>query len=211
MDMNQLSDHDPAVETVLILASASPRRSDLLRWAGVPFEIDPAAIDESRRPGEEPVAYARRLSREKALARSRPGRLTLGADTAVFIGGELFDKPSGPGEAAAHLRSLSGRAHQVVTAFSLARGGRLIESEAVVSRVTFRRLSEAMIEKYLATGESLDKAGAYGLQGQGGFLVETIEGSYSSVIGLPLAEALRAIQKHAVPESRLNLAQGFER
>jgi len=190
-------------DKVLILASASPRRADLLRWAGVPFEIDPAAIDESRRPGEEPVVYASRLSREKALARSRPDRLTLGADTTVFIGADIFDKPAGPEEAAEHLRSLSGRTHQVVTAFSLVRGGDLIQSEAVVSRVTFRSLSPAMIENYIATGEGLDKAGAYGLQGLGGFLVETIEGSYSSVIGLPLTEVLRALRKYAAPDSGL--------
>ena len=190
----------------LILASASPRRADLLRWAGVPFEIDPAAIDETRRSDESPLSYALRLSREKAQARSRPERLTLGADTTVFIGNDIFDKPSGPEQAAEHLRALSGRVHQVVTAFSLARNGGLIHSEAVVSRVTFRQLSRDMIENYLATGESLDKAGAYGLQGMGGFLVETIEGSYSSVIGLPLTEVLSALRKYANTKSAPDIA-----
>ncbi|MDR2945794.1 MAG: Maf family protein [Candidatus Adiutrix sp.] len=179
----------------LILVSASPRRADLLRWAGVAFEIDPADIDESRRAGEPPVEYAQRLSREKALAKARAGRLSLGADTTVFLDDEIFDKPSGPEEAAAHLRALSGRTHQVATAFSLAEGGAIAHSEAVISRVTFRELSPRMIERYVATGEGLDKAGAYGLQGLGGFLVERIEGSYSAVIGLPLTEVLAALAR----------------
>lgn len=184
-------------DPLLILASASPRRADLLRWAGVPFKIDPAAIDETRRPGEAPVDYALRLAREKALSKSRPGRVSLGADTTVFIDDDIFEKPADLNQAAGHLRALSGRTHQVVTAFSLAEDSRLVQAEAVISRVTFRRLSPLMIENYVATGEGLDKAGAYGLQGLGGFLVESIEGSYSAVIGLPLTEVLLALRKCA--------------
>ena len=202
-------------DQMLILASASPRRADLLRWAGVPFEIDPAGIDETRRPSEAPMDYALRLAREKALAKSRPGRLTLGADTTVFIDQDIFDKPADREEAAEHLRLLSERTHQVVTAFGMAEGGALIQAEAVVSRVTFRRLSPVMIENYVATGEGLDKAGAYGLQGLGGFLVESIEGSYSSVIGLPLTEVLRAVAGHPLGKAIMEndsfapAAQGF--
>ena len=177
----------------LILASASPRRADLLRWAGVPFVIDPAAIDETRLPADAPIDHALRLARSKALVKSRPGRLTLGADTTVFIDDRIFEKPADPAEAALHLKALSGRTHRVVTAFSLAEGGRTIKAEAVVSLVTFRHLSPAMIEYYVATGEGVDKAGAYGLQGWGGFLVESIEGSYTNVVGLPLTEVLAGL------------------
>ncbi len=192
--MDNIND-ERADDRPLILASASPRRADLLRWAGVPFEIDPAGLDESRRPGETPVAYAGRLARDKALAKARPGRLSLGADTTVFIDDRIFDKPEGPEEAAAHLRALSGRTHRVVTAFCLAENEQSFQAEAVISRVTFRRLTPRMIDNYLATGEGLDKAGAYGLQGWGGFLVESIEGSYSAVVGLPLTEVLLALDR----------------
>lgn len=181
---------------VLILASASPRRADLLRWAGVPFEIDPAAIDETKHTTEEPVEYALRLAREKALAKARPGRLSLGADTTVYIGGDIFDKPVDSHQATEHLKLLSGRTHQVVTAIALATGEVILESTPIISRVTFRTLSPLMIKNYVATGEGLDKAGAYGLQGLGGFLVECIEGSYSAVIGLPLEETLKAVKRY---------------
>lgn len=180
----------------LILASASPRRADLLRWAGVPFEILPAAIDETRRPGEPPVDHAWRLAREKALARAEGPDPVLGADTTVFIGGRIFEKPADQAEAARHLAALSGRTHRVVTAFALAVAGRVVHQEAVISRVTFRELSPVMIDRYLATGEGLDKAGAYGLQGWGGFLVEAIDGSHTNVIGLPLAEVLAALASY---------------
>lgn len=180
----------------IILASASPRRADLLRWAGVPIEIDPAAIDETRRPGEDPVEYAKRLAREKALAKARPNRLSLGADTTVFIGQRIFEKPADAAEAARHLRNLGGQSHKVVTAFCLASGDRPVHLQAVVTRVTFRPLTPTMIERYVATGEGLDKAGAYGLQGWGGFLVESIEGSYTNVVGLPLTEVRAALINH---------------
>lgn len=180
----------------IILASASPRRADLLRWAGVPIQIDPADIDESRRPDESPQGYARRLAREKALAKARPGCLSLGADTTVFIENQIFEKPADAAEAIRHLQNLSGRAHKVVTAFCLAEDSGPVHQEAVISRVAFRRLSSTMIENYVSTGEGLDKAGAYGLQGWGGFLVEAIKGSYTNVVGLPLSEVLAALEIH---------------
>ena len=177
----------------LILASASPRRADLLTWAGVPIIIDPSSVDESRVPGESPVYHARRLARKKALAKDHGSRLVLGADTTVFIDEQIFDKPADRREALAHLQKLSGRTHQVVTAYCLTQGGKVLQEDALISRVTFRKLGLAEMENYVADGEGLDKAGAYGLQGKGGFLIAAIEGSYTNVIGLPLQEVLAAI------------------
>jgi septum formation protein len=167
-----------------------------LKWAGVEFEIRPARIDESRRAGETQADYAARLAREKALAEDHGPRPVLGADTTVALGDRILDKPAGPLEARRHLADLSGRTHQVLTAFCLTIFGRVLAAEAVSSRVTFRPLTEAMIEAYAATGEGLDKAGGYGLQGLGGFLVETIEGSHTNVMGLPLTEVLAALDRH---------------
>jgi len=178
----------------LILASASPRRAELLRWAGFDFEIDPASIDEHRLAGEHPTAMALRLSRIKALAKARIDSLSLGADTMVFLQNRIFEKPSGPDEAVSHLEALSGRTHQVVTAFALARPQNLIHHQAVISQVTFRQLTRDMIDRYVQTGDGLDKAGAYGLQGLGGFMVETISGSYTGVVGLPLTEVMEALK-----------------
>ena len=179
----------------LILASASPRRAELLRWAGVDFEIDPASIDESRLSDEDPMDLALRLSASKAMAKARTGRISLGADTVVFLGSQIFEKPADSAEAAAHLAALANRSHQVVTAFALAGDNTLVHSQAVVSQVSFRPLSPGMIDRYVQTGEGLDKAGAYGLQGLGGFLVEEIKGSYTSVVGLPLTEVLAALEQ----------------
>lgn len=178
----------------LILASASPRRADLLRWAGIEIEIKPAHIDETRRANEDPIAYASRLAVEKALALGSESGLVLGADTTVFIDNRIFEKPADLTEAASHLSTLSGRTHSVVTAFALAFQGLVVEDRPIISQVTFRPLSPAMIERYLSTGESLDKAGAYGLQGLGGFMVEKIEGSHTNVVGLPLTEVLTALE-----------------
>jgi septum formation protein len=174
----------------VVLASASPRRANLLKMAGLSFDVAPADIDESRRDGEPPLDYVHRLAREKALAQNHPGRPVLAADTTVFIGDRIFDKPSGPLEAISTLQDLSGRTHNVVTAFCLAENGCVIFLSSVLSRVTFRHLTVRELKNYVATGESLDKAGAYGLQGDGGFLIETIEGSHTNVIGLPLTEVL---------------------
>ncbi|UQZ90391.1 septum formation protein Maf [Deltaproteobacteria bacterium Smac51] len=177
----------------MVLASASPRRAGLLKMAGLEFDVSPPDIDESRQPGEPPLDFVHRLAREKALARTHPGRPVLAADTMVFIGDRVFDKPSGPEEAARHLRDLSGQTHNVVTAFCLAENGDVLSLSSVLSRVTFRRLTEREIANYVATGEGLDKAGAYGLQGDGGFLIETIEGSHTNVIGLPMTEVLAVL------------------
>ncbi|MDR1920748.1 MAG: Maf family protein [Candidatus Adiutrix sp.] len=179
----------------LILASASPRRADLLAFAGVHFEIAPSDIAECRRPDETPAAYVSRLAKEKAIARPHPGRPVLAADTIVFIGNDIFEKPEGPEEAARHLSALAGRSHWVATAFCLIGPDGLARAhDVVVSAVTFRQLTAREIEAYVAAGESLDKAGAYGLQGTGAFLVDSINGSLTSVIGLPLPEVLQALR-----------------
>lgn len=180
----------------LILASASPRRADLLKWAGVDFEIRPVNLDESRLAGEIPADYALRLAQGKALAGGHGARLVLGADTIVILGDMILGKPSGPAEARSHLAALSGRAHQVVTAFCLAAAGRPLSARAVSSLVLFRPLSRDMIEGYASTGEGLDKAGAYGLQGRGWALIESIEGSLTNVMGLPLTEVLADLERH---------------
>ena len=183
----------------LILASASPRRADLLQWAGVDFEIRPVNLNENRRPDEKPAAHAARLAREKALANDHGPRLVLGADTIVVLEDKILDKPSGPAEARSHLAELSGRTHQVITAFCLAQAGQVLTAQGVLSLVTFRHLTRAMIEGYAAAGEGLDKAGAYGLQGRGWSLIEDVRGSLTNVMGLPLTEVLAALGTQISP------------
>ncbi|MGL4208701.1 MAG: Maf family protein [Candidatus Adiutrix sp.] len=179
----------------LILASASPRRAELLTFAGVNFEICPANIDETRLNGESPTAYVMRLAQEKAEAKKHLNRFVLAADTTVFIGEAIFEKPVDAQEAKNHLMALKGRTHTVATAFCLLNGmGGIISHEKVISQVTFRDLSEREMAAYVATKEGLDKAGAYGLQGQGGFLIDSVLGCYTSVIGLPLPQVLTALK-----------------
>ena len=166
-----------------------------MKWAGVDFEIRPVDLDESRRTGEPPAAYAARLAAGKALAVGHGPSLVLGADTIVVLGDRILGKPANPAEARAHLADLSGRTHQVITAFCLAAAGRTLSVQTVLSRVTFRTLTLAMIEGYAATGEGLDKAGAYGLQGRGWALIENVEGSLTNVMGLPLTEVLAVLDR----------------
>jgi septum formation protein len=161
----------------------------------VDFEIRPVDLDESRLAGEAPAVCAARLARGKALAVNHGPRLVLGADTIVVLDDRILDKPSGPAEARSHLADLSGRTHQVITAFCLASSGRELSAGAVLSLVTFRPLTNPMIEDYAATGEGADKAGAYGLQGRGWSLIECIEGSVTNVMGLPLTEILETLKK----------------
>jgi septum formation protein len=170
----------------VVLASASPRRRELLTLLGLAFDIAPADVDESWRNGEPPAAHAERLAREKAAAAHRAGSVTIAADTIVVVDGDILGKPRDRAEAAAMLRRLGGRDHVVVTATAVAFEGRLA-SAAVSTRVWFRTLDEPTIEAYVATGEPLDKAGAYGIQGFGAVLVERIEGDYFTVMGLGLA------------------------
>ncbi len=183
----------------LILASASPRRRDLLDGAGIAFEVIPADIAEERRRDEQPVAFASRLAAEKARAVAErvgpePARRVLGADTIVVLGDSILGKPRNPRHAREMLARLTGRSHEVVTAIALVPSDTLeIEARAVTSRVHMRAASPEELRDYVATGESLDKAGAYALQGGGRRFVERVEGSESNVIGLPLDETLELL------------------
>jgi septum formation protein len=171
----------------VVLASASPRRRDLLNLIGIAHEVRPANIDETMRPREAPRRYAERLAREKAsaIATRDPDLITIGADTVVVIDRKVLGKPADAADAARMLRMLSGREHTVITAVAVARG-RKLRSAIEEVRVKFRRLRDDEIEAYIAMGEPMDKAGAYGIQGYGATIVERIEGDYFAVMGLPL-------------------------
>jgi septum formation protein len=170
---------------MLILASSSPRRAELLRAAGIDFTVRAAGVDEAIRPNESPGDYVVRLSREKARAVARGHELTLGADTTVVINGEIMGKPADAEEAGRMLRALSGQWHQVLTGVTLARADRIL-SAVSSTRVKFAELSDAEIEWYISTGEPMDKAGAYAIQGRASLFIEGVEGSYSNVVGLPM-------------------------
>lgn len=172
---------------MIVLASQSPRRTHLLTMLGIAHEVAPADIDESPLAGEAPEALAARLARGKALtvAARYPGRLVLGADTVVVLDGVCLGKPESPADAEAMIGRLAGREHQVVTAVALARDDHA-DHRVDRTRVWFRALDPATIRAYVATGEPLDKAGSYGLQGYGGVLVERIDGDCFGVVGLPI-------------------------
>jgi len=171
----------------VVLASASPRRRDLLNLIGIAHEVRPANIDETMRPRESPRRYAERLAREKASATATrdPDLITIGADTVVVIDRKVLGKPADTADAARMLRMLSGREHMVITAVAVSRG-RKLRSAIEEVRVKFRRLRDDEIDEYIAMGEPMDKAGAYGIQGYGATIVERIEGDYFAVMGLPL-------------------------
>jgi septum formation protein len=174
----------------LILASASPRRADLLREAGIDVEIQPANVDETVLAGDSPEGYVRRVAEAKARAicERAPSRHVLAADTAVVVDGQILGKPSGPEDAARMLALLSGRTHEVISGVCLMRDGRaVVETEVEVTVVEFAAMSPAEIAWYVASGESMDKAGGYGIQGLASRFVTRIEGSYSNVVGLPMA------------------------
>lgn len=175
----------------LTLASSSPRRRQLLEMLGIPVRVVPANIPEVRRPAETPVDYVERLAREKAL--SVRGRLVLGADTTVVVRDEVLEKPADAEDALRMLRKLQGRTHQVVTSVALVAGER-VHQATDVTNVVFRRLPDAILRDYIATGEPMDKAGAYGIQGYGAALVERIEGDFFSVMGLPIRLVLALME-----------------
>ena len=184
----------------LVLASQSPRRRELLAALGIPVEVCPAKTNEAVRGGEPPPAYVARVARQKA--RAVAGEVVLAADTAVVLGPEILGKPRDAADAARMLRALSGTVHEVLTAVCVRRNvpGPAREREAVVStEVRFRRLVDEEIAWYVATGEPLDKAGAYALQGLGGVLVESVSGSVSGVVGLPLVESLALLAEVGFP------------
>jgi septum formation protein len=184
---------------MLVLASASPRRQELLRNAGIPFEVQPADILEDPLPGEGAKECAERLAREKALsvAGQRPQDCVLGADTVVVVDGQILGKPSDAADAARMLRSLSGREHQVITGVCLVvRGQGSVASET--TSVTVSEISEKEITDYVASGEPMDKAGAYAIQGIASRWIPRIEGDYSNVVGLPVATVWRMLRQAGV-------------
>ncbi|MCK5412487.1 MAG: septum formation protein Maf [Gemmatimonadetes bacterium] len=178
----------------LVLASGSPRRLELLCRLGLSVEVRPPEIDESLLPDERPEAAAERLGRAKALRAAGPGALSLGCDTLVVHGGAILGKPGSPAAAAAMLERLSGQQHVVLTGIALATPDR-IESAVEATRVWLRPLSTRECEEYVATGEPLDKAGAYGIQGLGAAIVERIDGDYFNVMGLPVRRLLELFER----------------
>jgi len=182
------------VTVPIVLASASPRRRELLALLGLECDVVPADIDESWRNGEAPAAHAERLAREKSAALARPGAAVIAADTIVVLDGEILGKPRDALEAVAMLRRLAGRAHTVHTGIAVAHGTRTA-SGVESTRVWFRALTERTIAEYVATGEPLDKAGAYGIQGFGAVLVERIEGDYFTVMGLGLGRMVGLLRE----------------
>lgn len=188
----------------LILASASPRRRELLTRAGYTFEIVESGVDELIRAGEGGEEFALRMAAEKALAVSaiRRGAIVLAADTIVELSGRVLEKPVDAAEARAMLAALAGATHVVVTAFAIAHDAAVQDHRAVISRVTFRELSAAEIEDYVASGEPMDKAGAYGIQGRGADFIVAVEGPRDNVMGLPVAEAAAALARHGIMPER---------
>ena len=174
----------------LVLASASPRRKQLLEMLHLPVLVSPAHVQEIPLPRETPLAYSRRLARDKA--RTVPGRLVLGADTIVVLDGRILEKPSDDDDALRMLLELQGRTHTVITAICLLADGRELAAHDETS-VTFRAADADELRRYVATGEPHDKAGSYGIQGYGAALVDRIEGDFFSVMGLPVRLVLQLL------------------
>jgi septum formation protein len=179
----------------LILASASPRRSELLRNAGISFTVEPAHIAEQPLPDEQPLQYAQRLARDKARAifARHPDNVVLGADTVVVVDQHLLEKPRDTADAERMLGLLSGRSHQVITGVCLVAKG-YEQTEAEITEVRFSTLSESEIASYVETGEPMDKAGAYAIQGMASRWVERIDGCYFNVVGLPVPRLYRMLR-----------------
>jgi septum formation protein len=182
----------------LILASGSPRRRELLTRARIDFEVVQSGLEEVREPHESAREYALRMARGKALAVSTRHiqRSVLAADTVVECDGAILEKPVDASDATRMLSALSGQTHTVVTAFAIASNGKIVASEAVISRVTFRTLTANEIASYITTGEPFDKAGAYGIQGIGGGFITHVEGSRDNVMGLPTDAVIAALRRH---------------
>jgi len=193
---------------MLVLASASPRRQELLRNAAISFTVQPADIDETPRAGERPRDCAERLAQEKALtvAKNRPGDFVLGADTVVVVDDLILNKPVDANDAARMLKMLSGRTHAVITGVCLVEPAANSESPAhnrfettsEQTLVTFCEMSEREIREYVATGDPMDKAGAYGIQGIASRWIRRVEGDYSNVVGLPVARVYEMLQKREI-------------
>ena len=187
----------------LILASKSPRRSDLLKQAGLTFSIIPSEFDESSVTMSDPESYVRTLAKSKAtdISKKHPDSWVLGADTIVLIDDSILGKPGSKDEARSMLKQLSGKTHQVITGYCLCcQTQNDIISETVKTDVRFKTLSDTEIEWYIQTGEPFDKAGAYAIQGIGTFLVKSINGSYTNVVGLPVCEVIEFLINEGVVE-----------
>jgi len=180
---------------VLVLASASPRRQELLRNAGIDFVVQPAHVNEDQLPNEAPLDYVSRLARDKARAVFKPGAWVLGADTTVVVDNQLLAKPAGAADAARMLRLLSGRTHEVITGVHLL-GPNTDDGRTETTRVTFDRLTEPEIQMYIAHGEPMDKAGAYAIQGIASRWITRLEGCYFNVVGLPVPLVYRMLRRH---------------
>lgn len=183
-------------EPVLVLASASPRRRQLLEMLGIPVVVRPSHIAEVRAAGESPEAYVSRLAREKALGVG--GTLVLGADTTVALGDDILEKPADDADALRMLRALQGRTHRVATGVALVAGG-VVHQALDVTTVTFRPAGDDLLRAYVATGEPRDKAGAYGIQGFGSALVERIDGDFFGVMGLPVRLVVELLERVGRP------------
>jgi septum formation protein len=182
----------------IVLASASPRRSELLESAGISFRVVPADIDESALLDEEPIKHVLRLAEGKARKASSmaDGRFFIGADTIVLCDDEIMGKPSDSDDAARMLRKLSGRVHQVITGFSIIDNESTPAiSRAITTEVRFKPLTDNEISSYVSTGCPMDKAGAYAIQGGAAYMVERIDGSYTNVVGLPLCEVVQTLRE----------------
>ena len=183
----------------IVLASSSPRRRELLSTLGLGFDVIHPSSDETVSGNETPEDFVLRVSAEKASSVSRTlgeGVVVIGADTVVVVDGEILGKPRDPEDASSMLRKLSGKEHHVYTAFSIVRPkNEILHSEIVDTSVRVKPLAASEIEGYIKTGEPMDKAGAYGMQGIGSFMVGGFEGSYSNVVGLPVEELLAALKK----------------
>jgi septum formation protein len=181
----------------VVLASASPRRTALLDMLGLAHEVMHANVDETLVPDESAAAYVERLACAKALAVAglRPDALVLGADTIVVLDGQLLGKPASRQDALATLLRLAGRDHMVFSGLALVSPGGVIYSAVSTTRVTFRTFHDALARRYVSTGEALDKAGSYGIQGLGAALIESIEGDYFTVVGFPVPELMRLLER----------------
>lgn len=184
------------INSKIVLASASPRRVELLESAGIKFDVIPADVDETPLPEESPIDHVTRLARDKAshVARGGKGRYFIGADTIVVCDGEIMGKPKDTGDAERMLNKLSGIRHEVVTGFAVLdhETGREVVA-AVATHVFFKELRDDEVSAYVATGCPMDKAGAYAIQGGAAYMVTRIEGSYTNVVGLPLYEVVEAL------------------
>jgi septum formation protein len=179
---------------MLVLASQSPRRAEILRNAGIPFTVRPAEVDETPREGERPGPYVRRLAEAKARAiEADPDEIVLAADTTVVAAGELLAKPVDAADARRMLHLLSGRRHEVLTGICIRRGADVLRDQASTA-VWFAPLSDGEIEEYVDSGEPMDKAGAYAIQGRASRFVERIEGCYFNVMGLPVSLVWRHLK-----------------